>query len=289
MADNQPDVKALVAQMPEVDKPGTASKFTGPAWEDAEKISDAILAGGQPRLLELLALVKAPDDPEFDNYKPEYVLHGIVLLVGRTGREKDRRLVAETLAAQIGSGKFPKATRGLFIRELHWVAAGESVDALAKQIGDAELGLYAIAALVAIGQPGIAALRKGLGQTIGRNQLAVIQALGRLGDALAAADLRKLLAGQDKDARIAAAWALANMGDVASLAALLKVADAGDDWEKPQNTKACLVLAEKLIAAGKRTDAKKIYQHLKDTRTGEKEKYLRELADKALAELNVML
>ncbi len=289
MADNQPDVKALVAQMPEVDKPGTASKFTGPPWNEAEKIYDAILAGGQPRLLELLALVKAPDDPGFEDYKAEYVLHGLVVMVGRLNREKDRQLVAETLAAQLGSDKYSKPTRGLFIRELQWVGGKECVDALAKHIADEDLGQYAITTLAAIGPAAVSALRRGLAQAAGRNKLAVIQALARLGDPLAAADLRPLLVAQDRDTRIAAAWALANLGDAVSLAALLKAADAGDDWEKPQNTKACLVLAEKLISAGNRADAKKIYQHLKTTRTGEKEKYLRDLADKALAELNVML
>jgi HEAT repeat protein len=288
MAENKPDVKALVAQMPEVDKPGAASKFTGPTWGDADKIFTEIFAGGRASLLELLVLVHDPSDTDFENYKAEYVLHGMVLFAGRAGKEKERLLLAETLAGRLDDPKFTKGTRGLFIRELQWVGGKEVVDALARQIKDQELGQYAIAALVAIGQPGIAALRKGL-SVPGRNRLAAIQALGRLEDAGAAADLRRVLAAPDKDARIAAAWALANMGDATSINAMLKAADAGDDWEKPQNTKACFLLAEKLTAAGKRADAKKIYQHLKDTRNGEKEKYVRDAADKALVALNVLL
>lgn len=288
MAQTQPDVKALVAQMPEVDKPGSASKFTGPTWEAADQVLRQILAGGKASLLELLALVHDPSDPDFENYKAEYLLHSLVVFVGRPGQHRERLLLAETLAAQLDNAKFTKATRGLFIRELQWVGGKEAVDALARQIKDEELGQYAIAALVAIGPAGIAALRKGL-SVPGRNRLAAIQALGRLQDSGSAAILRRVLGAADKDARLAAGWALANMGDAASINALLKAADAGDDWEKPQHTKACFLLAERLTAAGKRAEARKIYEHLKNTRTGEKEKYVRDAADRALAALNVLL
>jgi HEAT repeat protein len=289
MAETKSDIKALVEQMPEVDKPGSASKFTGPPPKEAAKVYEEILAGGRASIQELINLVRDPADPEFGNYKAEYVLHGLAIFTGNPGREKDRRLLAETLAAQLANEKFTKATRGLFIRELQVAGGSEVVAALAKQVKDEELGLYAIAALQAIGPAGAAALRKELAAVKDRNRIAVIQALGKLSDFASVAELRKILAGNDRDARIAAAWALGNMGDPGALNAVLKAADAGDDWEKVQHTKACLLLAEKLAAAGKRADAKKIYQHLLNTRNGEKEKYVREAAEKAIAGLNMLL
>jgi hypothetical protein len=46
--------------------------------------------------------------------------------------------------------------------------------------------------------------------------------------------------------------------------------------------KASLVLAEKLIAGGKRDEARRIYSHLKETRKGPEEAYIREAAERGL-------
>jgi hypothetical protein len=48
-------------------------------------------------------------------------------------------------------------------------------------------------------------------------------------------------------------------------------------------TKFCLVLAENLTAAGRKADAAKIYTQLRDTRKDPSEKYISELAARALA------
>ena len=65
----KPNVAELVSQMPEVDKPGTASKFTGPDPVAAAKIFAEIFAGGSGSILELIDLVKAPEDADFKDYK----------------------------------------------------------------------------------------------------------------------------------------------------------------------------------------------------------------------------
>ena len=44
----QDKLQEIVGQVPELDKRGT---FTGPTWEDAIKIFDAILAGGKESLV----------------------------------------------------------------------------------------------------------------------------------------------------------------------------------------------------------------------------------------------
>lgn len=289
MATNQPDVAALVAQMPEVDKPGSASKFTGPHPNAARKVYAEILGGGRPALMELLSLVKDPADPAFDNYKAEYVLHGLAIFAGQPGKEKERRLVAEALAARLDDAQIAKPTRGLFIRQLQVVGGPEVVEVLGQQLKDAELGPYAVAALQAIGTAGVEAIRKSLDSTTGRTRLGIIQALGRLGDKAAAADLRRLLDAGDSDTRSAAAWALGNMADADSTPALIKAADAAEGVERIYNTKACLLLAEKLAAANRQPQAKRIYEHLRDARKDEKEKYVREAAEAGLRKVNLVL
>src|SRR6266545_6934284 len=127
MAATKPNVAALVDQMPETDrdiqakaeeakqqaqadapkpKPdrwGAASKFTGPDPDAAEKIFAEILSGGRESITELLGLVREPSDADYKNYKASYVLHGLVILAGRAGQENQRRLLADTLASQLGS------------------------------------------------------------------------------------------------------------------------------------------------------------------------------------------
>src|SRR5439155_16039598 len=90
------------------DRWGAASKFTGPEPDKAEKIFAAILSGGRESILELLELVREPGDADYKNYKAGYVLHGLVIYVGRAGREIQRRLLAATLASQLEGDRHSK-------------------------------------------------------------------------------------------------------------------------------------------------------------------------------------
>ena len=112
--------------------------------------------------------------------------------------------------------------------------------------------------------------------------MTIVQNLGVLKDALSAGELRKALKGSDREIRLAAGWALANIGDAGSAEQMCRAADTSKDWERIQHTKACLLLAERLAAAGKKNDAKKVYQHLRDSRKDSSESYVREAAANAL-------
>ena len=178
----KPNVAALVEQMPDTDndikakqeeakaqaqpaapdqpkpKPtplGAASKFTGPDPDAAEKIFAEILSGGRESIRELLGLVREPSDADYKNYKATYVLHGLVIRAGRGGKESERRLLADTLASQLGSDKHSKAVKAVFIRELRPLGGKESVSALGKQLGDDELCGDATLALLTIRDDGI--------------------------------------------------------------------------------------------------------------------------------------
>ena len=87
----------------------------------------------------------------------------------------------------------------------------------------------------------------------------------------------------DSDVRQAAAAGLANLGEASSVAAMISAADAEGAWERIKIARSCLVLAEKLIAAGKKADARKIYTYLRNSRDVEGERHIRDLAANALA------
>lgn len=313
MASTKPNIAALVEQMPDTDneikakqeeakaqaqpdapdpkpKPkvdrGAASKVTGPDPVAAEKIFAEILSGGRESILELLALVREPSDADYRNYKAGYVLHGLVILAGRTGQENQRRLLAETLASHLGGNKHSKAVKGVFIHELRALGGKESVSALGKHLLDDDLCSDATLALLTIRDGAAAQFRGALEKSKGRNRLIIIQALGTLQDADSATALKKALSEQDRDVRRTAAWALANLGDASAAETLVESADSAEGWERTEATRHCLLLAERLAASGKRAQAKRIYVHLRDTRNGPNERHLRDAAEKALGALN---
>jgi len=309
MATTKPNVAALVEQMPETDndikarqeeakaqaqpdppdKPktppprlGAASKFTGPDPTAAEQIFTEILSGGRESIRELLGLVREPSDADYKNYKAGYVLHGLVIRAGRTGQEKQRRLLADALVSELGSVKHSKAAKAVFIRELRTLGGKESAGALGRQLLDDELCSDATLALLTIRDGAAAQFRSALGKSKGRNRVTIIHALGTLQDADSVAALKKTLAEEDRDARRTAAWALANIGDPSVTDALLKSSDGAEGWERTEATRHCLLLAERLTASGKQSQANRIYAHLLATRKDSSDRHIRETAEKSL-------
>lgn len=309
MPASKPNVAALVEQMPDTDKEiqakeeqgkqpaqpdapdqakpkpdrfGAASKFTGPDPGAAERIFAEILSGGRESIVELLGLVREPSDADYKNYKAGYVLHALVIYVGRAGEEHQRRLLARTLASQLGSEKHSKAAKGYFIRELRVMGGKEAVSSLGQQLLDDELGADAAQALLTIRDGVAPQFRAVLGKAKGRNRITIIQALGVLQDTTSAAALRKVLADEDRAVRRTAAWALANCGDASSADALIKSADSVAGWERTEATKVCLLLAERLATTGQQPQAARIYAHLRDTRKEPTERHVREAAERAL-------
>ena len=292
MADQKPNVAALIAQMPDTDqqklnpaKPDAAniaSKFTGPEPEAAEKVFTEIFSGGRESILELLAAVRDPADSEFKDYKAGYVLHGLCLFAGRQGKEEQRRLVAESIGSLLKGGSHSAAAKRIFIRELQVVGGNESAAALGACLSDSDLCDSATQALLAIRDGAAEPLRKALADAKGPCLIAITQALGVLKDKESLASLRKVLTHEDPDARRTAAWALANNADAESADAILKFTDATSGWERTHATGICHVLAEKLFAAGQKEVAVRIYTHLRDTRKEPDERHVSEAAARAL-------
>ena len=309
MAATKPNVAALVEQMPETDrdiqakaeeakqesqpaapdqpkpKPpvvGAASKFTGPDPAAAEKIFTEILSGGRDSVRELLALVREPSDADYKNYKAAYVLHGLVIYAGRAGQESNRRLLADALASQLGSNKHSNAVKAVFIRELRTLGGKEAVNALGEHLLDEELFDDATLALLTIRDGAAAQFRDALKKAKGRNRVTIVHALGTLQDADSVGALKKALNEEDREVRRTAAWALANIGEPSVTDTLLKSADSAEGFERTEATRHCLLLAERLAANGKESQANRIYAHLRKTRTDPSERHIRETAEKAL-------
>ncbi|MBL7134009.1 MAG: HEAT repeat domain-containing protein [Phycisphaerae bacterium] len=281
------DLKQLVNQMPELDRRITKDKkvhilgkLTGPLWDNAEKVYDKILKGGRDSIVGVIDMLAAIDDGR--DYKARYVLHAIAAYVCRPGKEKHRKAVIEAVSSQIG-GDRPKAIQRFLVRQLQVCGDGRIAAALGKHLLDKDLYGPVAAALVAIGEGAAEQFRRALPKAKAKCRMTIVQSLGVVSDAASVEALKQAAGEDDAFVRIAAVWALANIGDAGSASVLIKAADAKmGSWERIQAAKACLLLAEKLKAAGKKADAAKLYTHLRDTRKDPSESYIRDVAQKAL-------
>lgn len=280
---NTEELKALVDEMPDRDKKGMYCDTM--SVERSQKIGEAIEKihqAGKEALLGLIGLLTPPDDP--DDFKAHYALHVLALHVCKLKDDKARSAYAQTLASQIG-GKCPKDVQKYLIREIQ-VAGGKDVAAvLGKALLDEALCEPAAQALVAIGDGAAEQFRAALPKVKGKSRLTVVQNLGVLTEAAAVAGLKEAAAAGDADTRTTATWALAKIGDAGSADVVLQAGDKAKGFERIAHTKAAMLLAEKLLAAGKKDGASKIYSHLRDTRKDASEAYIRERAEKALADM----
>ncbi len=281
----QPDIATLVSRFPDADEPGKESKFTGPDFAEAEKTFAEILAGGRDAVLATISLVKDPGDPEYKDFRAQYVLHGLALVAGKPGNDDMRRMFAQAAGEALVAMKLTTEVRAMLVRELQAAGGKESIAALGGLLADEALGDPAAMALVAIGAPAIEELRKALPGAKGKRRVAIIQALGCLGDAVSTAAFREAAKDPDRAARIAAVDALSAIGGVEGAGEVLGAAKAEDGWERSRGVKASFVLAEKLAAAGRKDVAKSIYEGLAAERKDPKEAYIREAAERGLRAL----
>jgi hypothetical protein len=268
----------LVNKMPDPDERGMYCTDI-----DKEKVEGAItdiLQGGRENLIGVIDMLVEPG--KGDDVKAHYALHCLALHVCKLDRNRPRRRFARTLASQIG-GDRPKEVQKYLVRELQVAGGREAVEAIGKLLVDEELCEPAAQALTAIGEGAAEQFRDALPRAKGKCRLTILQNLGVVRDADSVGELKKAVRDEDKELRIAAVWALANIGDAGSADLLLKTADKAEGWERIEATKACLLLAEKLIAAGKKGEAEGIYKHLRDTRTDPAERYVCEAAKTGLA------
>ena len=296
MGNSSVSIAELVSKLPDPDENGLLSNIDK---ESVENVIAEIHKAGRDGIVGLIDMLVEPG--KADDVKPRYALHCLAVYVCKLKDKKHRRAFAEILASQLDRDR-PKQIKGYLIRQLQ-VAGGEEVaGALGKFLLDEELCEYAAQALVApaasrlrskpAGGDGAAEqlaalaagqLRDALPNAKGKCRLTVIQNLGVVRDRKSVDALKQALGDEDRDIRLAAAWGLANIGDPGSVDIVLRAADVQDPYERIKAAQACLLLAENLLAAGKKKDAMKIYAHLRDTRTDPVEQYLREVAEGALA------
>jgi hypothetical protein len=241
---------------------------------------DGLIAAGGDGIVAVVAMLKDVDDGS--DYKARYALHALAQYTGRPGKEAARKMFADALASQMG-GDRSKGVQGYVARQLQVMGSKDSAPALGKVLGDPDLCEYAAQALLAIRDGAVGEFRKALPDLKGGPRLTVLQALGVLADAESAAAMKAALAEADAEIRLAGAWGLARIAAADAVDAVFKLSTGATGWERIKATSAALLLAEKLLAAGKKPEAAKMYRLLKESRTEKSEAYVLEAATEGLA------
>lgn len=269
---------ALVAQMPDPDSQGMMTENV-----DKEQIDAAIAAicdGGPDNVRGLVSMLGAPGSEQ--DVKPHYALHCLANHTLVTGNEEARRQLCEVLAEEL-SAEHSQYVKSFLCQTLQWAGRSECVPALGQLLKDEALCDPAAMALVAIKNGAAEQFRAALAG--GPCKVTLIHSLAALRDIDSTDIFRQAIRDADREVRLAAGAGLAAIGDADSVDVLLAAADVDPGWERIRATKHCLVLAERLLAAGEQSGAVKIYEQLRDTRTAPSEAYVRELADRALEEI----
>jgi len=247
----------------------------------AEEIYKEILKDAPASIVALTRMLKVPE--EGGDAKVRFTVHGLTTYVCREGAEAERKLLATTLAAQLGS-ELPSAVRGFLIRQLQLAGGPEAIAAIGSWLLDKDLSEYAAQALLAMRDKAvIPEFQKALPKAAGPCRLTIIQALGVLRAAKGVAAVLKAVGDEDRDVRLAAAFALANSADPAAADPLLKAAEAEAAYERSQATDAALLLATELGKAGEKKAAERICRTLLKTRTEDSDIHVRCAALMALA------
>ena len=281
----QINVAAIVNQLPDADRPGTASKFTGPAPEEAKKLVAAVLSGGREAILELAEMIRDANGKGEKNFKPGYLLHAVTLRVGDKGREKEKLLFTEALASLLGGANPPPGAQEFLLRELQCAGGPEIAKTLGGLLEKPGIWEHALNTLVAIETGAGEQLRKALAGAKGRRRLAILQALGTLRDTASTAALAGATEDKDENTRLAAISGLARIATPACVEPVLKAAAKAKGWEKIRANKASLLLAENLAASGNKDKARETCNLLVNANQAEDDSYVREAAERVIAGL----
>jgi HEAT repeat protein len=179
-----------------------------------------------------------------------------------------RPAISRLLAQQAAAANRPVAVRKFAITMLSFIGGHEVGPALAALLKDPDMGEMARWTLARIpGQAALDALAAALPGARGEMKIGIINALGARQDKASLPALAAAAKSDDAAARAAAYAALARFGD-SRCEEILRAATgggagAGVTWRETATAwDAYVKLGERMLAAGKRPDAERIYRHV---------------------------
>lgn len=179
------------------------------------------------------------------------------------GNETARAALEKRLVAYLGSS-YSSVTRSFVCRQLVLIGSAASVPAVTPLVLDEELSVHARNALERIpGPESEKALRDALGQAKGRTRIGVINSVAARRDAASTPVLIKIL-GEDPASAAAAAKALGEIATPEAAKALTAARGKGPAPVQQAVVDGTLICADRLVAAGQRSQAITLIEGLTD-------------------------
>jgi len=252
--------------------------------EACERAVKQIISGGRNITREIIDLVLEPGNG--DDIRPRHAIHATAIRVGGTGKEKERNSFASALASTLNDDR-PKAVKGFVIRQLQICGGAREAEAIAHFLNDSEEHLYEYSAqaLEAIGQATIEHFRKAYPLAKGAPRITILQGLGVLQDKKSRQFFLSAIQDTDLEIRLAGIWGLMRISSGKDAGLMLSQSLKEKGWGRTKATAYCFELAEKLASNGQSNEAKAIYIKIKKSHSEKQDAYLRESADRGLAQL----
>jgi HEAT repeat protein len=170
------------------------------------------------------------------------------------GNETARAALEKRLLPYLG-GSYSYVTRSVVCRHLALIGSASSVPAVAPLVLDEELSVHARNVLEHVpGPESDKALRDALGKAKGRTRIGVINSIAARRDAASTPALVRIL-GEDPESAAAAAKALGEIGTSEAAKALTAARGKGPAPVQKAVVDGTLICAERLVAAGQRSQA----------------------------------
>jgi len=259
-----PQDLSLQKQLEEV-----VARFPAPSVTERDEAAEEFLRLGQRGVLAACRMLSAPG--ERDDSAVRFALHGITMSVNRPGSEKYRALYTQALLKALREEDNPEIMAFL-ISQVQLVGKDDAVKALAGYLEHPRLSDPAAQALLAIHTARAEeALLKALPEVSGDRKVIIIRALGEMRSHKSLGYIHPFTQASDPELREVSLFALANIGDPSSEAALSRFSILASAYERNRASSRLLLFARRLGEAGYRKHAARICQGMIEHYTSPRE------------------
>jgi len=240
------------------------------------------LALGPGAVKDLCGMLVESGSPDL---QARLAIHGLTFYVKAPGRESDRVPFCKALAKAMKREK-RTVVKSFLIEQLQIAGGEEVVGPLASQLDDPAQCEFATHALLTIGGDGAkTAFRNALPSAEGACERTIIYALGHVKDTGSTGALMKRAKSDDMEIRLAALYALSQIGDPGADKVLRDASESLEGNDRPLVTQYYLDYAGRLAEGGETDKALEIVTRLYKTRTDPLEANVRCASLKILSEI----
>ena len=249
---------------------------------EEEQIVETLLGYG-PSAIREICFMLVPQGTG-DDTKARYALSSLTNYVSRPQSEKKRKMYVGILCDGL-EYRDHHEIKAFLIRQLQQVGKDESIPALGKYLSSDRLCEPATQALITIGTPlAEAQFLNILPEVKGKNKITIIKALGVLKSEASLDQLVTYCSSENQNIRLAALFAIANIGDPSTVNVLTQATETTSSFERIKATSYMLLYARRLSENGHQKLSTKICRDLIKDRATQNEPHVQAAALKILTD-----